>query len=223
MAKTKGTKTKEKILKEAIKMYNEHGSQNTTGRHIAAQLGISHGNLDYYFKNKEAILLAIYKKMRKEMSTSYLLKDEYGNSFEHFHRLLLHLEQFQYTFRFFNLDVLEINRSNPEVSKMLHETLEMRKLQVENFFKEFIDEGFIEKSESFSFERLQHTIRIIITFWLSQKEVLAGYKYSEVGEMTHHIWELLIPYMTKTGSKEYKRLIDQFGFTGANEPKSSEY
>lgn len=222
MAKTKGKKTKEKILHEAIKMYNDNGSQNTTGRHIAAQLGISHGNLDYHFKSKEAILLAIYKKMRKEMSTSYLLEDEYPNSFEHFHRLLLHLEQFQSTFRFFNLDVLEINRSNPKVSKVLHETLEMRRFQVENLFKQFIEEGFIAKNESVSFERLQHTIRILITFWLSQKEVLTGFKYTEPGEMARHIWELLMPYMTKIGIKEYKRLIDEFGFVPIHKTETGE-
>src|SRR5690606_17387691 len=37
--------TKEKIILEAVRMYNEFGAQNVTSRHIAAEIGISHGNL----------------------------------------------------------------------------------------------------------------------------------------------------------------------------------
>jgi AcrR family transcriptional regulator len=68
--------------------------------------GIGNGNLDYHYKNKEVLLLAIYKIMRAEMSDSYTSADPTMVSFEQIHRLLLHLESFQYKYRFFSLDVL---------------------------------------------------------------------------------------------------------------------
>ncbi|WP_240510954.1 TetR/AcrR family transcriptional regulator [Algoriphagus antarcticus] len=46
-------KTKEKILLTAIKLYNPSGVQIITSRHIAAEMGISHGNLDCHYKTKE--------------------------------------------------------------------------------------------------------------------------------------------------------------------------
>ncbi|UCS94662.1 TetR/AcrR family transcriptional regulator [Echinicola marina] len=207
MEKKKKISTKNKIINAAIKLYNENGAQNVTSRHIAAELGISHGNLDYHFNNREALLLAIYDHMRKEMGPSYSAKEEGKNAFEQFHLLLQHLEKFQTYYSFFNLDILEISRANPKVSKVLQETLELRKSQIRDYFGRFVKEGLMEDRMDSTYLRLQHTIRILITFWLSQKEVLSNYAFNEAGEMSLHIWELMEPYMTKEGKVTYKDLI----------------
>lgn len=212
MTTTKKIKTKDKILQFAVQMFNEQGVQNITSRHIAVEMGISHGNLDYHYKTKEDLLLAIYKKMRKEMSDSYLSRNTYSTALEHFHHLLIHLEAFQHKYRFFNLDVLEIYRSFPQISMLLTKTIELRRQQMDELFKEFILEGFLEDSEEIGYKRLQHTIRIIITFWLSQQVVLHNFKFKEPGEMTRHIWEVLLPHLTKSGHTEYDRLITRFGY-----------
>ncbi len=205
--------TKKKILLTAIRLFNEQGVQKITSRHIAAEMGIAYGNLDYHYKNKEVLLLAIYKEMRSEMSNSYLLREEYSTAFEHFHRLLAHLERFQYKYRFFNLDVLEISRSYPKISKIIKKTLELRQQQMSKLFGGFVNEGHLVEGINDGYDRLQHTIRVIITFWLSQQDVLTNYKYTEDGEMSRHIWELLMPFMTERGREEYDRLTIRFGLT----------
>ncbi|WP_186757112.1 TetR/AcrR family transcriptional regulator [Echinicola salinicaeni] len=207
MEKQKKISTKNKIINAAVKLYNENGAQNVTSRHIAAELGISHGNLDYHFNNREALLLAIYDHMREEMGPSYSAKEQGGNAFEQFKLLLQHLEKFQLHYSFFNLDILEISRANPKVSKVLQETLELRKRQIRDFFGRFVEEGLMEDRMDSTYLRLQHTIRIIITFWLSQKEVLSHYTFNEPGEMSIHIWELMEPYMTDEGKKIYEGYI----------------
>ena len=208
----KKTSTKKRILLTAIKMFNKHGVQNITSRHIAAEMGIAYGNLDYHYKNKEALLLGIYKEMRSEMSNSYLLREEYSTSLEHFHRLLAHLEKFQYKYRFFNLDVLEITRSFPKINQLITKTLALRKQQMADLFGQFVNEGYLVKRTDDGYGRLQHTIRIIVTFWLSQQEVLTSYKFTENGEMSGHIWELLMPFMTQRGREEHNRLITRFSY-----------
>tara|TARA_R110002049_G_scaffold238784_4_gene411871 strand:+ start:3440 stop:4081 length:642 start_codon:yes stop_codon:yes gene_type:complete len=203
-------KTKDKIILCAIQLYNENGVQSITSRHIAAKLGISHGNLDYHYKTKEDLILAIYKRMRKEMSESYLLRDEYTSSMEHFYRLLIHTEEFQNKYRFFNLDVLEISRSYPTTSKLLKKTLEIRENQMNSFFKEFITEGYMQHHKDDKLKRLQHTIRIVITFWLSKQEVLTNYKFNEKGEMVRHIWDVMLPFLSDEGRNEQQRLTREF-------------
>lgn len=212
MKTSKKIKTKDKILQVAVKMFNEQGVQNITSRHIAAEMGISYGNLDYHYKTKEDLLLAIYKSMRNEMSDSYVSRKEYSTALEHFHHLLIQLEAFQLKYRFFNLDVLEITRAFQKISKLLTKTLELRKQQMDELFKDFIKEGYLKEgylmeTENSDYVRLQHTIRIIITFWLSQQDVLHNFKFKENGEMTRHIWELLLPYLTESGFKEYNRIL----------------
>lgn len=199
--------TKEKIIQTAVSMYNESGTQNVTSRQIASEIGISHGNLDYHYNKREDLMRAIYEKMRTEMSEFYFLNEKNKSAFEQFHKLVLHLDEFQLKYRFFNLDVLEISRSYPRVSELLRETLELRKNQMTGFFDEFIKEGLIVKNPENEYDRLKHIIRIIITFWLPQQEVLTSYKSPQLGVMPRYIWELIFPYMTPKGRSEYEKVL----------------
>src|SRR5690606_13545594 len=61
--------TKEKILHASLHLFNENGTDAVTVRHIAAKIGISHGNLCYHFKRKEDIIYALFQKLVEEMTT----------------------------------------------------------------------------------------------------------------------------------------------------------
>jgi AcrR family transcriptional regulator len=212
MKTSKKIKTKDIILEVAVQLFNEEGVQSITSRHIAMEMGISHGNVDYHYNNKEEILLAIYKRMRNEMSITYISRQEFSTSLEHFHRLLIRLEAFQLKYRFFSLDVLEISRLFPTIKKLITKTLELRKQQMDKLFQDFIMEGYLEDEKDIEYDRLKHTLRIMITFWLSQEEVLHHFKFQEKGEMTKHIWEILLPNLTESGCIEYNRLITKFDY-----------
>ena len=93
-------KTKDKIIATAIRLYNEKGLSNVTSRHIAAEIKISHGNLEYHFPNKETLLLAIYEQMRTEISDFYTESaEDDSNPIEHLHQLLVRLEEFQWKYK----------------------------------------------------------------------------------------------------------------------------
>ena len=213
MKKPTKIKTKDKILSTAIKQYNELGVQGVTSRHIAGEMGISHGNLDYHYKTKEDLLLAIHERMRKEMSEIYETQKTSISSIENFHLLLIQFEEFQYRYRFFNLDVLEITRSFPAVSKLIQTTFELRKSQTELLFEKLISEDFIAKNYSQDAERIQHIIRMVISFWLSQREVLIIFNFTEKGEMVKSIWTLITPYLTEKGKEEKEKTIAKYGYT----------
>ena len=40
-------KTRDKIIEQAIELFNDKGAANVTSRHIAEAMDISHGNLCY--------------------------------------------------------------------------------------------------------------------------------------------------------------------------------
>ena len=60
-------RTKDKILVTALQLLNEHGVKSVTIRDIAAEMGISHGNLGYHYANMELIIYALYEQLVKEM------------------------------------------------------------------------------------------------------------------------------------------------------------
>lgn len=60
--------TKEKIIQTALKLFNEQGVDGVTVRHIANEMGISHGNLCYHFPNKDAIVIQLYDQLVTQLN-----------------------------------------------------------------------------------------------------------------------------------------------------------
>ena len=61
------TGTKTRILDTALDLFNRHGERNVTTNHIAEALGISPGNLYYHFRNKTAIVAALFQRYRQQI------------------------------------------------------------------------------------------------------------------------------------------------------------
>ena len=64
-------KTKQKILKTALELFNERGSGNVSTRHVADALGISPGNLYYHYANKEEIIRALFDGLDETSDEAY--------------------------------------------------------------------------------------------------------------------------------------------------------
>lgn len=200
-------RTKEKIISKAIELYNERGFSNVSSRDIAQELSMSHGNLEYHYKNKEIILHAIYARMKSEVSTYFSEIDPSQEPFKQFDTLLKKLDHFQSKYLFFNLDIIEISRQYPKLKKKVETTIQIRKDQMNASFMHFVKSGYIRKEpETGFYQRLQHKIRILITFWVSQEVILKNFDLTQNISMSHSIWDLLLPHLTGKGEAAYKQL-----------------
>ncbi len=60
---SKGEQTRALILETALEMFSKRGYEETTMRAIAEQAGVALGNTYYYFRSKEHLIQAFYKRL----------------------------------------------------------------------------------------------------------------------------------------------------------------
>ncbi len=97
--------TRERIILASLDLFNEKGERNVTTNHIAANLGISPGNLYYHFRNKTDIIYEIFLQYQLLVDHYLQIPDE---------RLMTVADQFDYleavfdglwSYRFFHRDL----------------------------------------------------------------------------------------------------------------------
>ncbi|ATD65170.1 TetR/AcrR family transcriptional regulator [Neisseria weixii] len=64
-----------RIINASLVLFNEEGERNISTNHIAAHLGISPGNLYYHFRNKDEIIIQLFKRY-SEALLQYLQEAE---------------------------------------------------------------------------------------------------------------------------------------------------
>lgn len=62
----KAEDTRERILDAAVRLFNRAGTAAVTTNHVAADLGISPGNLYYHYRNKTDLVRAAFDRMNDE-------------------------------------------------------------------------------------------------------------------------------------------------------------
>ncbi len=144
------------------------------------------------------------------MADVYGPKDETVDPLIHFNELLIRLEAFRKKYSFFNLDVLEISRGFPNVDALLKATFRIRRNQMAHFYDRFSALGYLKKEElPGDHLRLQHSIRILITFWNSQQLVFPHFAHSNDGDLASYIWALLWPHFTQKGRQAFTQIIEK--------------
>ena len=67
MAKEAKQNTYTRIVEASLILFNEEGERNISTNHIAAHLGISPGNLYYHFRNKDEIIVKLFKRYSDDL------------------------------------------------------------------------------------------------------------------------------------------------------------
>ena len=70
----KARKTKDRILDTSIRLFNERKASNVSTVQISAEMGISPGNLYYYYDNKEEVIRCIWTERMKSEAEALVEK-----------------------------------------------------------------------------------------------------------------------------------------------------
>lgn len=193
--------TREKIIQASVDLFNEKGITPVTLRDIADRVGISIGNLAYHFKNKDFIIIEIFKMMEAERQER-LSEVQLIPSFENANRQTLAILRISLKYRFFYLDTLDILRAYPEIAKLYRKQVENNIEYIKAILHYSVGSGNM-RTEPYEgcYRRLAETIWSVLQFWLLN-EALRGVKHS-ANEARITMWSLVQPHLTEKGLKNF--------------------
>lgn len=199
--------TRERILKAALKLFNDNGVHSVTTHDIADLAGVSPGNLYYHYKNKQAIIRDLFYKIdifsinnwwdksptNRELRFSDFMQFYFGA-----------LSKYRFFFREFSSLLAEDKILAKEWSSMYERLFSV----MQETLKGWVEKGLIKPFPS------EHDAVIFIeTIWLisafSQVHIETKQKFSNkalFSERTRYLAKFLYPYHTEKG----QRVIDLY-------------
>jgi AcrR family transcriptional regulator len=197
--------TKQRIIEAAISLFNTNGIANVRLTQISDEVGISVGNLAYHYKNKEAIVEAVYAQLIEEFAEvlSEYLTD---SSLLDFDKQISSYYSFFKHNRFYLFNIFEIERSYPTIHSRWQRYISKMIVQLRKRLDYLVDSGSLEKEKADGdFDLFAQLIWITITFWIPQQVIRGKTHRHEMYRKA--VWALIVPQLTSKGKEEYDLLI----------------
>lgn len=202
-------KTKDRILAAALKLYNEQGIEPITVRHIAKELGMSHGNLCYHFPTTDHIIHALYLNLVNEISTAFEQLTHTELSLKRFSEALLAVMRLFQQYRFFLIDFVAICRRVSVIKQHYLALIKQREETELHFLRLLQQNGIIQADIPDSqLLFLVQRVAILADFWLSNAEILSEPNETKKLSRYHQlIFSDIWPYLSKEGRADYDTLF----------------
>lgn len=194
---------REKILEISVKLFNEKGCMKTSTRHIADELGISVGNLYYYFKNKEEIIIDIYEKYMESISGHLTsLKDGIDEPFDYY-KLFSSQMELERKYRFLRLEISNLYKTYPKVKDTIEKRVIEKAHELNYLFLHQMKYGYMIKLDDTELEFICSNTWVIGSqwelYWIFTK--VEDEKLRKLQGILNLLY-LLKPYHTNKGLQE---------------------
>ena len=206
--------TKERILDASLALFNELGERKVTTNHIASHLQISPGNLYYHFKNKQAIIFALFERYEERVLT--ILQVPQNRTLQPMDKLnyLQAIFRGLWDFRFMHRDMEHLLLEDAELHARYRRFFRTCQLRVQAIFRGLGDAGIIRVNED-DVAALALNTWIVVTSWFSflRCNLLSDDGDSISPELLqagiYQVFTLERPYLTD----EYREVMNQLQAT----------
>lgn len=216
MSLPKALKTKDRILQITLQLFNERGERSVTTNHIAAELGISPGNLYYHFRNKHEIIKELMHQYQVETLEMLSLPEDRplttNDKINYFQVLSGQL----WNYRFIHRDVYHLVESNEDFKKIYPRFAGQVMQQGQRIYQAFVDAGLMKMTPS-EIEALIINLWIVLTNWTNFL-----YMSGHISDNNHleekWVWQALRqmvflegPYLMGESRATYEQLLESLG------------
>jgi len=165
--------TRDKIIEAAIRLFNDQGTKPVTTNHIAADCGISPGNLYYHFRNKEEIIRAIFEQMTMVSVQDYgaiATQHEPGTP-EGIASTFAFIQQFNWRYRFFKRELTALVMADPLLGEQFRYTNILMRRMIRDGIDRGLAAGRVKPLAENEIELFVDAIWTLALFWVNYLEV----------------------------------------------------
>jgi AcrR family transcriptional regulator len=164
--------TRERIIDTAVHLFNAEGTAAISTNHIAKAAGISPGNLYYHFRNKEAIIRAIYARLRPIWEATVSVPTDRLPTLADLERIIDDHFRILWEYRFFYREMPALLRRDPELLASYQEVREAGLANVEGLLRIFTQVGLLDVPDpDQALPELARIIWILADFWFPFAEL----------------------------------------------------
>ena len=206
MSKSK-VNTRDKILDQSLKMFNERGIEYVGLRELAAILDIRVGNISYYFPTKDDLVNELSQELSK--SNAGLLKQRESLTMKEFLEILHKVFLNHVKFRCLLLSVVHLMQQNKHLAAAYKKTQSLRNSTLQSNLKVLEKEGYLRIEYDEQMEFLVSNLSLISRFWISEAAI-SFRQMSEPDQIRYylkHVIQLFSPYSTSKGKRDMELFI----------------
>lgn len=193
-------KTRDRILAQSLELFNAEGAPAVTTNAIAAELGMSPGNLYYHFKNKQQIIEQLLRRF-DDVLASFATAPESVHELDDLWLALHLLFEKIHAYRFVYRDSDYLMREFPPLAQRLHRMTLAQLATLRLVYLGLAQRGVMRATEQEVELLALHTV-LVITCWQSftrlitdpGREAGAGHQ-NDAGRAAYHVLTLLGPYL----------------------------
>jgi AcrR family transcriptional regulator len=202
-------RTVERVLGEALRLFNERGEAHVTTGMIADSLDMSPGNLYYHFRNKDQIVERLFRRFEERFEIDPAPSTSAAQAIEdlwfYLHLVLEAIWEFRFLYR--NLD--DLLARNRKLRGPFNRIID-RKLRVLEALCDGLVRAGAMKASPEEIRALARNVWVVATYWLNFQS-LRGHGETlsapDLGQGAYQVLSLISPYLVG----EERRHLDRLG------------
>ena len=204
----KSERTRGRILDAARRLFNERGTAAVSTNHVAAEAGISPGNLYYHFADKREIIRALHAVYAAAHEDLWEPSPDAKRNLAKLRENVAAGMALAWEYRFFEREILALLRADPELRAAYADVYERRLGEWLDFGKQLVAQGMMrEPRPPRTLSDLGVAVWLIATNWLSFLDVTGDPQDPlQVARGGDLILVALDPYLTAQARRQFEHL-----------------
>ena len=200
MVKKAPRRTAQRILEAALDLFNRFGEPNVSTTLVAAELGISPGNLYYHYPAKDELINRLYEDYQTELD-ALLHASEDVHDVEDAWFFIHSLVELIWHHRFLYRDLNDLLSKNRHLETRFQHVLQQKAQAMRLLLAGLRRAGQLD-IDARQVDALSHSMVVMLTYWLSYEYVRNPRQALEPGHAQHallrgayYTLHLLAPYL----------------------------